>query len=71
MQRLVYTIPQAAEATQTGKTKLYAEIKAGRLRIAKVGRRTLIRHEELRRWLEQCEGEANPHDFQMIVAGDH
>ena len=38
--RLVYTIPQAAEATQTGKTKLYAEIKAGRLGpLVKIGER--------------------------------
>lgn len=53
--RLVYTIPQAAEAAQTGKTKLYAEIKAGRLPIVKVGRKTLIRHETLDKWLRESE----------------
>lgn len=60
MQRLVHTIPQAAEATQTGKTRLYSEIAAGRLRVVKVGRKTLIRDEELRRWLEQCERDTGP-----------
>lgn len=70
MQRLVHTIPQASEAAQTGRTKLYAEIAAGRLRVVKVGRKTLIRDEELRRWLAQCEADANPHDIHALVAGD-
>ena len=59
--RLVYTIPQAAEATQTGKTKLYAEIKAGRLPIVKVGRKTLIRHETLDKWLRESETRHGDH----------
>lgn len=70
MQRLVHTIPQASEAAQTGRTKLYAEIAAGRLRVVKVGRKTLIRDEELRRWLAQCEAEANPKSHEMAVIGE-
>ncbi len=54
-EQLVFTIPQAAAAAQTGKTTLYAEIKAGRLRYAKVGRKTLIRREALFDWLARCE----------------
>lgn len=57
-QRLAHTVPQAAEIANTGRTTLYAEHKAGRLRFTKIGRKTLITDAELRRWLEQCEREA-------------
>lgn len=55
MHPIVYTIPQAAEAAQTGRTKLYDEIKHGRLPIVKIGRKTLIRREALEDWLRQNE----------------
>ena len=55
MQRTVYTIPQFCEEFNTGKTKVYQEIKEGRLPVVKIGRKTLIRHETGVRWLEQCE----------------
>ena len=35
-----------------GKTKVYAEIDAGRLKARKLGRRTLITIEDERRWLD-------------------
>lgn len=53
--RLAHTIPQACEIANLGRTKLYEEIAASRLRIVKFGRRTLIRDEELRRWLAAAE----------------
>jgi len=67
MQRTVYTIPQFCEEFNTGKTKVYQEIKEGRLPIVKIGRKTLIRHETGVRWLEQCERDSTPHDGGFVV----
>lgn len=53
--RLTHTVKQAAEAAQVGRTTIYAQIKAGRLPITKIGRRTLVRHEALERWLREAE----------------
>ncbi len=47
-----YTINDAVQASGVGRTTLYEEIKAGRLRAVKRGRRTLILADDLRRWLE-------------------
>jgi excisionase family DNA binding protein len=48
---LTYSIEEARKVTGVGRTVLYEEIKAGRLRAVKRGRRTLILAEDLRRWL--------------------
>jgi len=55
LSKLAYTVLEAAEATGLGRTKLFAEIKAGRLAAAKIGRRTLIRSEALEKWLRESE----------------
>ena len=51
-EKLAYSITGASKATDVGRTKLYEEIKEARLRTVKVGRRTLILTEDLRRWLD-------------------
>jgi excisionase family DNA binding protein len=48
---MALTIIEACDATRTGKTKIYEEIKAGRLRAHKRGRTTLILPEDLREWV--------------------
>ena len=53
--RLAYTIPQACEAANTSRSLLYEEIKAGRLRILKIGRKTLITDAALREWVDLLE----------------
>ena len=53
--RLVFTVPEALEASRIARTKLYEEIAAGRLPIVKIGRRTLIRREALEQWLRNAE----------------
>lgn len=47
-----FTIRDLKEAGYAGATKLYEEIKSGRLTATKVGRRTVILEEDLKTWLE-------------------
>jgi excisionase family DNA binding protein len=48
---LAHPIPQACKRVGIGETKLREAIKAGELEIVKIGDRTLIEDDELRRWL--------------------
>jgi excisionase family DNA binding protein len=48
---MAYSVDAAAKASHIGRTKLYEEIKAGRLKVRKFGRRTLITAEALSEWL--------------------
>ncbi len=49
--RLAYSVNQAVEATSVGRSLLYEEIRAGKLKTFKVGSRTLIASEDLATWL--------------------
>ena len=49
---LAYTIRQATNVVGIGRTLLYAEIREGRLRTRKIGRRTLLLRDDLRSWLD-------------------
>jgi excisionase family DNA binding protein len=51
---IALTVEQAARAAGVGRTSLYAELKAGRLRATKACGRTLIMHCDLVAWLEAC-----------------
>ena len=51
MNKEAFTIPEAIQAAGIRRTAIYEEIKAGRLRAVKRGRRTLILAPDLRRWL--------------------
>jgi excisionase family DNA binding protein len=51
--RLAYSIEEAAEAANTGKTALYEALGSGELPARKRGRRTLILAADLRAWLEK------------------
>lgn len=53
--RLTYTIPQVCEAVNTSRSLLYQEIQAGRLRILKIGRKTLVTDAALREWVDLLE----------------
>jgi excisionase family DNA binding protein len=52
VQPVAYSIDDAIEASRVGRSSLYNAIKAGELGIMKVGRRTLVEPDELRRWLQ-------------------
>jgi excisionase family DNA binding protein len=49
--QFAYSIEETARITSLGRTALYEEIKAGRLKARKAGRRTIIIADELRAWL--------------------
>jgi len=46
-----YSVDEAAKNTDLGRSKLFEEIKAGNLRAKKVGRRTIVLAEDLRKYL--------------------
>jgi excisionase family DNA binding protein len=49
--RFAYSIEETARITSVGRTAVYEEIKAGRLRACKVGRRTVVIADDIRQWL--------------------
>jgi excisionase family DNA binding protein len=49
---LAVDIPEACRITSLSRSRLYAELRDGRLRANKAGRRTLIPMAELHRWLQ-------------------
>lgn len=55
MEPLVVSINDAAKALGIGRTSIYAMISDGRLEAFKLGRRTLVRMESIRR-LVQAQG---------------
>jgi excisionase family DNA binding protein len=48
---LAVDIDEASEITNLSRSRLYTEIRQGRLKIRKSGRRTIILMAELERWL--------------------
>ncbi len=57
---IAYSALLACQKIGIGKTLLFAEIKAGRLRAKKVGRRTLILDSDLRAYAENLPSAVNP-----------
>jgi excisionase family DNA binding protein len=49
--RLAYSIKEAAKAIGISRSSVYVEIAEGRLRVTKVGRRSLIFDADLNAWL--------------------
>jgi len=50
--KLAYTIAELCQASGISRAKVYEEIKAKRLRIKKVGARTVVPVDEARAWLK-------------------
>lgn len=51
-----YRIDEFTKIYGIGRTKAYMEIKAGRLKIIKVGKTTLIHHDDAEAWLKSYQG---------------
>lgn len=49
--KIAFSVENFCSAFSIGRTALYAELKAGRLKALKCGRRTLISRAEAERWL--------------------
>ncbi len=52
MERLAYSINETAEALSLGRTSVYALIAEGRLEVFKLGRRTLVKAESIRKLVD-------------------
>jgi excisionase family DNA binding protein len=59
MTRLLHPIPEAAAQLGIGRSTMYELTGAGTIRTVKIGRRTLIAHEELERYVRDL---ARPSD---------
>jgi hypothetical protein len=51
-QKLAYTIPELVHESGAGRSKIYEEIAAGRLKVRKLGKRTLVLHGDAMAWLQ-------------------
>ena len=51
MTRLLYPVAEAGDKLGIGRSTLYELIAAGTIRTVKIGRRTLIAHDELERYI--------------------
>jgi hypothetical protein len=49
--KLAYTIPELVRDSGAGRSKIYEEISAGRLKVRKLGKRTLVLHGDAMAWL--------------------
>jgi excisionase family DNA binding protein len=58
MEKMAYRVEEFAEAHGLGRPTVYEEIRAGRLKVAKVGRRTVITTEAARDWRARLSAEA-------------
>lgn len=66
--KLAYSVREACAATTLGKTTLYSHIASGRLRVVRVGGRTLIPAESLHGLLDGVTREAV--EFRNPVCGE-
>jgi len=57
--KLAYSIAELPGIVSLGRSHIYEEIRAGRLRTVKAGRRTLVLAEDLRAWLLSMAGAAD------------
>ena len=56
--RLLLRINDACHAIGLGRTKIYALIQSGRLKVVRIGGRTLIERSEIERLIAEARGEA-------------
>lgn len=58
MDRLLHTIPDAQEQLGIGRSTVYELIASGVIEAVKIGRRTLIAHDELERYVRSLKAGA-------------
>jgi hypothetical protein len=50
--KLAYSVPEFLKATGLGRGRFYNEVNTGRLRLTKVGRRSLVLADDARAWID-------------------
>lgn len=55
MEQFAYSINQTAQVLSLGRTSIYTLIGDGRLEVIKLGRRTLVKADSIRRLIEASE----------------
>ena len=50
--RLAYSVDDTCNKLSIGRNKFYLEVAAGRIKVKKLGRRTLVPADEIDRWLK-------------------
>jgi excisionase family DNA binding protein len=68
-ERLAYSPDEAAKASGQGRTKVFQDIKTGKLRAVKNGRRTLILRPDLEEYLRSMPPRAACLVWTIIVTG--
>lgn len=58
--RLAFTVDALRAATGLGRSKIYEQVRAGRLRAIKIGGRTMFRREDVERWLASAPEKTTP-----------
>jgi Helix-turn-helix domain len=53
MNKRAYTRPEFCDVHGIGQTKFYEEVKEGRLKVRKVGRKTIVLRDDAEDWLQQ------------------
>ena len=59
MQR-AFTVDEFCLAYRIGRTKAYQQINAGRLRVAKIGSKTIVRADDAEAWLASLTSPGSP-----------
>jgi len=54
-EKLAYSIPETAQLSGSSRSSIYIEIKEGRLKASKIGRRTVITKDAFQAWLGNLE----------------
>lgn len=57
IERAAYNVDEAAEILSIGRTSLYAQIKTGKLRATKLGRKTLFLAKDIDAFLDRLQQE--------------
>lgn len=58
LEKLAYSVDEARARVGISRNSIYKEISAGRLKVTKIGRRSIILADDLRAWLAALRGGA-------------
>lgn len=68
VEKLAFSIAEFCRRFGVGRTKVYEEVRQGRLRARKIGRRTIITKDDADDWLQQLPLVKTPTDVRGEIA---